>query len=160
MPKKKGSKMSPALIKAAIDMVKSMTDLTAKVIDAGDPKKYAESVEKLHSGVDESYALMRSIVENDNSLSTDEKLEKLKQLAEEEQAAKDKCGEALEGHREKTSKIAIDVLQGFLTCGLSFTPAIIKSIKKALSSKEEPELINVESSEPTKLINEESTETE
>lgn len=158
MANKKGSVMSPGLIKAAIEMIKSMSDLSAKVIDAGDPEKYAKSVEQLHSGVEDSYALMRKIVENDKSLSTDEKLEKLKQLAAEEQEAKDKCGEALEGHREKTAKIALDILQGFLTCGLSFAPAIVKSIKKALEGKDDSELIEAETSDPDNLIEEKSSD--
>ena len=128
--------MSPTLIKTAIETLKSMTDLTSKVIDAGDPEKYAKSVEQLHSGVEESFDLMRKLVNEDQSLSTDEKLERLKKIAAEEQAAKEKCGAALEGHREKTAKIALDVLKGFLTCGISFTPAIVKSLKQSLSGKE------------------------
>lgn len=40
--------MNPGLIKAAIDMVKSLSELSGKVIDAGDSKKFAESVEQLH----------------------------------------------------------------------------------------------------------------
>ena len=150
--------MGAGIIKAAIEMVKSLSELSTKVIEAGDPEKYVESVEKLHNGVDESYAMMRNIVENDTKLSTEEKLEKLKEIAEGEQKAKEKCGEALDGHREKTAKIALDVLKGFLTCGLSFTPALIKSIKNALEGKDDPELIDVDTSESTNLIDEQTAE--
>ena len=150
--------MGAGIIKAAIEMVKSLSELSTKVIEAGDPEKYVESVEKLHNGVDESYAMMRNIVENDTKLSTEEKLEKLKEIAEGEQKAKEKCGEALDGHREKTAKIALDVLKGFLTCGLSFTPALIKSIKNALEGKNDPELIDVDTSESTNLIDEQTAE--
>ncbi len=150
--------MGAGIIKAAIEMVKSLSELSTKVIEAGDPEKYVESVEKLHNGVDESYAMMRNIVENDTKLSTEEKLEKLKEIAEGEQKAKEKCGEALDGHREKTAKIALDVLKGFLTCGLSFTPALIKNIKNALEGKNDPELIDVDTSESTNLIDEQTAE--
>lgn len=149
--------MGAGIIKAAIEMVKSLSELSTKVIEAGDPEKYVESVEKLHNGVAESYAMMRNIVDNDTNLSTEEKLEKLQKIAEDEQKSKEKCGEALDGHREKTAKIALDVLKGFLTCGLSFTPALIKSIKNALESKEDPELIDVDTSESTNLIDEQTT---
>ena len=150
--------MGAGIIKAAIEMVKSLSELSTKVIEAGDPEKYVESVEKLHNGVDESYAMMRNIVENDTKLSTEEKLEKLKEIAEGEQKAKEKCGEALDGHREKTAKIALDVLKGFLTCGLSFTPALIKNIKNALEGMNDPELIDVDTSESTNLIDEQTAE--
>lgn len=150
--------MGAGIIKAAIEMVKSLSELSTKVIEAGDPEKYVESVEKLHNGVDESYAMMRNIVENDKKLSTEEKLEKLKEIAEGEQKAKEKCGEALDGHREKTAKIALDVLIGFLTCGLSFTPALIKNIKNALEGKDDPELIDVDTFESTNLIDEQIAE--
>ncbi len=137
MGKKKGEKMSLGLVKSAIDMVNSLSNLTQKVMDAGDPEKYSESIERLHQGVAESYDMMRQIVQNDDSLTADEKIEKLKKIAEDEETSKKKCGEALEGHREKTAQIAITVLKGFLTCGLSFTPAIIKSIKGALDDKDD-----------------------
>ena len=150
--------MGAGIIKAAIDMIKSLSDLSTKVIEAGDPEKYVESVEKLHQGVDKSYAMMRDIVEKDTELSTEEKLNKLKEIAESEQQAKEKCGEALDGHREKTAKITLDVLKGFLTCGLSFTPAIIKNIKKALEGKDVPDMIDVEPGDSPNLIDEQATE--
>ena len=52
----------------------------------------------------------------------------------------------------------LDVLKGFLTCGLSFTPALIKNIKNALEGKNDPELIDVDTSESTNLIDEQTTE--
>ncbi len=136
-----------AFIKAAIDLVKNLSQLSTKVIEAGDPEKYADNVEKLHQGVGESYDLMRRIIEDDKTLSTEEKLERLNRIAIDEQAAKDRCGEALNGHREKTAKIALDVLQGFLTCGLSFTPAIVKKIKSAWNEKDTTPSLEAESKE-------------
>ena len=160
MSDKKGFKMSPAIIQSAIEMVKSISDLTGKVLDAGDPEKLAVSVEKLHGGIAESYSMMRRIVENDEKLSTDEKIKKLEQLAKKEQEAKDDAVKLLEEHRERTAKIALDVLKGFLTCGLSFTPALIVNIKKALDGKEEFDSIEVETGESPELIEEQMSENE
>lgn len=123
--------MNIAIFEKAIDMFKGISDLCKKVIDAGDSEKYAKSVNQLNEGIDDTYANMRSIITNSEKFSDEEKIQKLKELAECEAEAKRKCGEAIQGNRENVAKISLEVLKGFLTCGISFAPAIIKQLKKA-----------------------------
>lgn len=152
--------MKIQIIKSAIEMLNKLVDLAHKVIEAQDPEKYTKAVDTLHGGVGDAFKMMREIIEKDTTLSVDEKLEKLKKLAEDEEAAKKRCGEAIEGHSEKVAKVSLDVLKGFLTCGLSFTPAIAKSVKNALSKGEDIPLIDAaEEAEINDLQEEVSEET-
>ena len=126
---KSENKLNPAILKSAIDMVKSVSDLTKTAIDAGDAEKYARSVNELNIGVSDTYAEMRNLILNDSSLSTDEKLQKLDELAKKESESKAKCDEAIKGNREHIAQLTMDIFAGLLTCGISFTPAIIKKFK-------------------------------
>lgn len=125
--------MNFKIIKVVLEIFSKIVDLTNKVIDAGDPEKYVKSVQELNKGVSETYAEMRDIISNDPKMSSEEKLKKLQELAECEERAKEKCGEAIIGNRENVAKITLEVLKGLLTCGVSFTPAIARGIKNALS---------------------------
>lgn len=144
--------MNPAIIEKAIELFKSVSDLSQKVVDAGDSEKYAKSVEELNKGVSNSYDAMREIIISSDKFSEEEKLERLSKLAEQEQESKRKCGEAIKGNRENVANIALEVIKGFLTCGISFVPAIAKNMKIAL--KDEQQVI--ESQEP--LLLEEKTQ--
>ena len=131
--KGKGRKeMNPAMIKAAMEMIKSVSDLSKTAIDASDPEKYARGVNELNKGVSETYTEMRNIIVNDEKLSTDEKLERLKELADGEAKAKAKCDEAIKGNREHISKIILEVFAGLLTCGISFAPTIVNKFKQSI----------------------------
>ena len=129
--------MNPALIQKAIDLFKSVSDLSQKVIDAGDPEKYAKSVDNLNKGVSDSYDAMRNIIINSDKFTDEEKLERLNKLAEQEQESKRKCGEAIKGNRENVANIALEVVKGFLTCGISFLPAITKNMRSAIKDEEQ-----------------------
>ena len=124
--------MNPGIIKAAVEMLKSIIDLTKKAMDFADPEKHAKAVEELHQGVNDSFALMREIIQKDESLSTDEKLKRLKEIAQEEAKAKEHCADGLDNHQQKALAIVKDVFVGFLTAGLAFTPKIIKGMRDAL----------------------------
>ena len=133
--------MATPIIEKAIDLFKSISDLCKKVMDAGDPTKYAQSVEELNQGVSDTYVTMRTIIINSKQFSDEEKLRRLTELAEQESEAKRKCGEAIKGNRENVAKIALDVVMGLLTCGISFAPAILKNLKSALADgKNIPEI--------------------
>lgn len=129
--------MNIAIFEYAMKALSNMTEMTKKTMDASDPEKYAEGVRKLNYGVDESYAKMREIVSASDKYSDDEKIEKLKEVAELEMKSKERCAEAIKGNREHVAKISLEVLKGFLTCGISFTPMIVKEIKKAVGGKAE-----------------------
>ena len=129
--------MNPVIIEKAIELFKSVSDLSQKVIDAGDSEKYAKSVEDLNKGVSDSYDAMRNIIINSDKFSEAEKLERLEKLAEQEQESKRKCGEAIKGNREHVSNMAMEIVKGFLTCGISFIPAITKNMKTALKDDQQ-----------------------
>lgn len=124
--------MAIPVVQAALEAIKKVADLSIEVTKIGDPDKYTSNVEKLHEGVSDSYRLMREIIEKDETLTSAEKLRKLEKIARDEAKAKKEIGKELDDHRERTAKVVLGVFSGFLTCGLSFTPAIIRSVKKAI----------------------------
>ena len=121
--------MKPAFIKAIADMIKGVADLCKTALDASDPEKYAKGVQNLNEGVSDTYAEMRRIIANNESFSEEEKLKRLGELAQMEEESKRKCEEAINGNREQIGKITYEIVMGFLTCGISFAPAVIKKIK-------------------------------
>ncbi|MBQ3528075.1 MAG: hypothetical protein IJA52_05940 [Clostridia bacterium] len=142
---KKGDKMGIAIFSKALDMLKSVADLCKKVIDAGDPEKYAKSVNDLSDGLSSTYDSMREIIMKSDKFSEEEKLQRLKELAAQEEETKRKCGEAIKDNRDNIAKIVIEVLKGFMTCGLSFAPGIIQKFREGNVDLEN--IVEVESPE-------------
>ena len=87
---------------------------------------------------------MRQIIVNSNKLSDEEKLVKLAELAKQEEEANQKCNEAITGNRESVSKVVLDIVKGFATCGLYFMPDIAKRLNKMGVSEEEFIETNIE----------------
>ena len=127
--KKKDSAMNVKLIEKIVDMVKKLADLGEKVIDAGDPEKYANSVESLNRGVSDTYEQMRMIIVNSEKFSEEEKLVRLKELAEQEEESRKKCDAAIQGNREQVASIVLEVTKAFLTCGVCYVPELARNIK-------------------------------
>lgn len=145
------SKMNPVIVEKVVDMIKNISDLCKKVIDAGDPEKYAKSIQELNQGMSDTYDEMRKIIVNSEKFSEEEKLERLNKLAEKEIETKKKCDAAVKGNREAVAKITLEVVKGLLTCGLYFVPAIIKNLKTTII--EEDDILEIEA-ESAGLINE------
>lgn len=122
-------KMKMAFIGKIADMIKGVADLSKSVVESTDPEKYANAVEKLNQGVSDTYEQMRTIIVNSNKLTEEEKLEKLEALAKQEFESKAKCDEAIKGNREHVANIAMEIIKGLLTCGVSFAPEIAKRLK-------------------------------
>lgn len=142
--------MNPAIIKAAIDMIKSVSDLSKTVVEESDGEKFARGVNELNKGVSDTYTEMRNIIVNDEKLSADEKLERLSALAESEAKSKARCEEAIKGNREHIGKIVLEVFAGLLTCGISFTPAIVNKFKQSIEKGKE--LPMIECSENNEIV--------
>ena len=136
-------KMNPKVIEKLADMIKSLSDLCQKVVEAGDSEKYANSVEKLNRGVNDTYEQMRQIIINSDKFTDDEKLERLEKLAKQEDESKKKCDEAIKGNREQVAKIVLEVTKGMLTCGAYYIPAIAKNFKhkECIEQDEEIQLL-------------------
>ena len=129
--------MNPAVIGKISDMVKSISDLCKKVIDAGDPEKYANSIETLSHGVSDTYEQMRLIIVNSDKFTEEEKLERLATLAKQEEDSKRKCDEAIKGNRQQVAIIALEVAKGLFTCGICYVPGIAKGFKNTLGKRNE-----------------------
>lgn len=129
-----------AFIGKMADMIKGVSGLTQTVVESADSEQYANSVESLHKGVDETYEQMRLLIVNSETLSDTEKLQKLQEIAEQERESKRKCGEEIKENRENVGKIALEVAKGVLTCGLSFAPSIVKEVKQLGRKNETLEL--------------------
>ena len=125
--------MNIKIIEYAVGVFKNITDLCKKVMDAGDGEKYAKEINALNHGVDDTYTQMRKIIVESKEFSDDEKTKKLEELAQSEMKAKKICGDDIRENRSNVAKVSLEICKGFLTCGLSFTPALIKSIKNSLS---------------------------
>lgn len=123
-----------------------------KALDASDPEKYVQSVEKLSHNVDQTYEKMREIISADETISADEKIEKLEKIANSQLAARKTCEEAIKGNREDVVSVASEVLLALATCGISYAPKLIsKRKKKCLANIEAAAL---ESQKQTELISE------
>ena len=119
-------------IEYILKAVKNITEICNKVVDASDPKKYAEGVHALNQNVDETYAKMRELIANDETLSASEKVEKLDKLALSQQAAIKACGEEIKDNRAHIAKIVTEVFAALATCGVSYVPKMIDGCKKVV----------------------------
>lgn len=133
--------MGLAIVELALGAVNTIAELCHAVIEAGDSEKHAKSVNELNQGIDDTFSEMRQLIKNDERLSVENKLERLENLARLEAKAKKDAGAEIKDNREHTAKVAMDVLKGFLTCGLYFTPAIIREAKKAMEGSSEQSMI-------------------
>ena len=122
---------NPMFLSIGLELIKEIIGISQKIIEAGDSKKLAESVNEYNEGINKTFDLMRKIVEEDTSLSADEKLERLNRIAKEEAESKRKAAEDIITNRKAVTQISLSLIEGLLTCGISFTPKIIKGIKDA-----------------------------
>lgn len=132
-----------AFIGKIADMVKGVSDLGKTVVEQADSEKYANSVDSLNKGVSDTYEQMRLLIVNSDSLSDEEKLEKLQLLAEQERESKRQCGQEIRENRENVGKIALEVTKGVLTGGLSFAPSIVKEVKQMKKMKQKDEVLEL-----------------
>ena len=135
--------MGLPIIQYIVQMVKSIADLGNKIIDSADNEKYTKAVNSLNKNVDETYEKMRELIEKDETLTIEQKLEKLEKLANSQIAAKQGCDEVLKGNREHIHKIVSEVFLGLTTCGISYVPKIIGS-KKRIKQIENNEIKYIE----------------
>ena len=136
---------------AIMSAFNKVTDAASKILDQGDPQKFATAVDQLNTSTEESFEAMRKIISESDSLTEKEKLEELKKLADQEAETKLKYAESLGGHSERTAQIALNVVTGLLTAGLSFAPEVIRRMKVSIEERKdvlpapnEPPLIEAE----------------
>ncbi len=141
MSKKEGKSpvMNMKLFEYIAQIVKNITDLCNKTVDAADSEKHATAIKLL---VDDNFATMRKLVEQDETLNISEKLEKLNQIAKCQQKSQLIQAEEFKNNREHVKKIVIELFVAFITCGLShYIPKIISECKKASIDMPEDALI-------------------
>ena len=141
-------------VELIVQAVKSIADLCNKLMDAADGEKYAAGVQALNQNVDETYNQMRELILNDETLSTETKLEKLEKLAKSQEAARKNCEAAIEGNKKQVAKIGKEIFAALATCGLSYLPQIVNAMKSnnpnepaSIPEAEQPALIE-DTSEP------------
>ena len=122
---------------ALIKVFDKLSDATSKMLDRGSPEKLAAAVEELHSGTEESYDLMRTIIGESETLTDEEKVEKLRAIAEEERKTKLEYAKAIDDHSERSAQIALGVFKGVLTLGIGYMPDIIKRMGELRDSKKQ-----------------------
>lgn len=144
--------MNIKIIEYILKAVKNITEICNKVVDSSDPQKYAEGVKALNQNVDDTYAKMRDLVAQDETLSAAEKIEKLEKIAKSQQAALRACGEDIRYNRENVAKVVAEVFVALATCGVSCIPKVIKGRKKICVTTSDDLLI--ESDVPIEYIEE------
>ena len=92
---KEGNKKSMALIGKLADMVKGVSELSKTVVEQADSEKYANSVNSLNQGVSDTYEQMRQLIVNSDTMSDEEKIERLQLIADQEREAKRQCGQEI-----------------------------------------------------------------
>ena len=122
--------MNFKIMESIISFAKGIGAMSNKLIDASDPEKYANGVKALGESVDETYAKMRELISQDESLSISEKIEKLDKLAQSQLAAQQACEKSIQENREHVAKIVAEVFAALATCGISFIPKALKKHKK------------------------------
>ena len=141
--------MAVAIFEGIVKAFEGLVSLCNKTADASNSEKYAQSVQALNQNVDETYAEIRDLITNDATLSTDEKIEKLNELAKSQLIARQSCEEAIKGNRENVTQIIGEILLAFSTCGISYAPKLLTKTKKdletdlplAVETKNEPKLL-------------------
>lgn len=126
---KKGIKMNATIFGQFLSLFEKVTDVSQSVADAADADKYAKSIHLLNEDVEKTYAVMRELIEKDDTMSTEEKLERLTKLAELEEQSKKTCDEAIQGNREHVAKIVTQVVTALLTGGISLAPSLFRALK-------------------------------
>ena len=143
--------MGIAIFNGIMQAFGNILGICTKAMDASDSEKYVQSVEKLTHNVDQTYEKMREIISNDETLTADEKIEKLEKIANSQIAARQTCEEAIKGNRENVVGVAGEVLLAFATCGISYAPKLISRKKRkclenieasVVESKKQPELLS------------------
>ncbi|MBR5279347.1 MAG: hypothetical protein IKU26_00055 [Clostridia bacterium] len=121
--------MDPQVLSVLFDKVANICN---NVTSAGDAEKYASGVKTFNEDVNETYALMREIVCQDNTLTTDEKLERLKKIAEYQEQSKKRGGEAIQGNREGIADVVTNVFDALVTTGISVPSNLVGGITSKL----------------------------
>ena len=85
------------------------------------------------------HAQMRQMIIEDEQLSTDEKMKRLESIDQSQQQAQERREKAIKENRENVSKVALEIFKGFLTCGISFVPAVVNEMKKSIGDKQDRE---------------------
>ena len=128
-----------AAIGPIMEAVKKLTDFCKELVGIADAEKYADGVEKLNKEVENTFSKMREVIVNDDSLTADEKLEKLNKLADRQEAAQKNREKAVEGNRESVLKVIKEIVFALTTCGIYclWSPKFRKKNTKQLQEAEE-----------------------
>ena len=130
-------------VEAIVEAVKKTISLCDKVVESSDSEKFIKSVQELNASTEETFAEMRKTISEDQTLSTDEKLKRLGELADKQIAARQTCEEAIKDNKSNSSNVVGSVLLAISTGGVSLgVSGIIKKIQKDKTKKSNLKLTN------------------
>ena len=112
------------------EAIKHITSFCDKAMDEADGEHFTENVRRMSEHTEETYQLMRRLIEEDTTLSTDEKLKRLDKIAQSQERTRQNCAETIQGNREHIVKIVKEIFLALTTCGLSYAPKIIEQLKQ------------------------------
>ncbi|MBR5501373.1 MAG: hypothetical protein IKV74_07590 [Clostridia bacterium] len=129
--------MDPTVLSTLLDKVANICN---NVTNAGDAEKYAAGVHTFTEDVNETYAIMRDIICQDNTLTTDEKLERLKQIALLQEESKQRGGDAIHGNRENLAGTITNMFNALVATGVSLPSQIVGGITEKFPKVVLPQL--------------------
>ena len=135
--------MSVGVVEAIVEAVKNLTGFCKELVGIADAEKYANGVETLNKEVETTFAMMREVIINDDSLTSEQKIEKLNKLADRQEAAQRNREKAVDGNRESVLKVMKEILFALATCGIYclWSPKFrTKNVKELKEIDEIPEI--------------------
>lgn len=136
--------MGAVFVEAIVDAVKKLTDFCKDLVGLADAQKYASGVEALNQEVEKTFSMMREIIMNDNSLTSEQKIEKLNKLADRQEAAQKNREKAVEGNRDGVLKVVKEIVFALATCGVYCLHSSKHGKKKAKELQEPIEVLEME----------------
>ena len=135
--------MNIAALEKVLDMAKNVMNLSETVAKSADPEKYADSVEKIHRGVADTYSTLREVILKSEEFSDAEKVEKLMLIAELEHKAKDECGKSLEEDREHFAVTTVNFVDNIMGTMVKVVPNAVQSLNSSATGEVKKLLGNI-----------------
>ena len=126
-------------LEGIVEAAKNIAAFCKELVGVADAEKYANGVQALGEDLENTFSMMKEVIMNDDTLTADEKLEKLEKIANRQERAQENRQKALDGNRNSVLKLLREITLALLTCGVSCLPVIFKDNDK--DNEGEKELI-------------------
>ncbi len=102
-----------------------------KALDVVAPDRQSKAVNEYVSSQEENYKMMRELIEKDEEMSTEKKIELLKAVAADHEEKQKNAGKEISKVQRETGEVVLKILTGILSAGISTAPELIRKYKAA-----------------------------